>query len=1122
MIRNLLIILFFSVLGFEGYSQIASWNFTGETMVATSTAEVYNANMDASNLLTRGAGAAASSGNNSFRTQGFQNNGISTANTDYFQFTLSASPGFKMSLSNIDSRVSGTSSYGASPGASHQYAFSTDGVSFTLINSPSITVGTNQAFSVDLTSVAALQNIPETTTITFRFYVTGQTSTGGWGYFSNSAAASDNGLSINGSIVIASGCTPPMALATTPILSNITQTTADLSWTSPADGDGVIILAKANAPVDADPVSTITYTADNNFGMGSEIGVGNYVVYIGNAASVSLADLIEATNYHFEIFNYNTTGPCYMTSGLTGSFATTGPELQLEYPVATNVSCGFTMPYGSINNGSSSDQTFRIRNLGTADLVLSGLPLVIAGANANQFSIITQPVSPVTAGGFTDVVVRFSPTSSGSKVANISLVSNDGDETPCAINLTGTGVTVSMYYRSIGSGPWFSTSTWESSSDNMTWAPAIATPSSADNDITIQTGNIVTVSLAVGADQLTIETGATLEILSGLFTVADGTGTDLTVNGIWKLTDGTIITTGSVEINNAASFQYNKITATTVVVPTCTWNTGSNFEVLATGIASGFNTTANQAYYNFIWNNPTQPNGVNMSGNVHTINGDFQILNTGPTLEELRITGSAINTLNVAGNVIIDVNGILNLSNGNGISTLNIGGNITNDGGILLCSDFTSAYGNGIINLSGNLISNGSIIKVGGGTGNKLVMTGTTLQTINSSGGITSGVSLEINNAAGVKLINDLFLENDLIFTLGLFYTNDFTITILGAITGASSAKYISTSDELNVSSTNGGLSRLVDITVPANQIVEYPIGPNGIYFMPATLNANSGTDYDNFTARVTPLGTGGVTPTDATKCIQYQWEIENSGAAANINLELQWMVGTEGSNFVGGSGLVIGHWNGSKFDVIDPATYNASDPSASSLSGFTDFSPFVVASENIALPVRWLNVIAENKSTSIKVSWSTASEIDNKLFEIERSSDGKSFKTIGQKSPEYNATIISNYAFMDNNPTKGINYYRIKQIDLNGKSSFSPVASVNFDSEQLLRITNFDQRSIRISGIEGNASLQIFDVDGKVVAFRQINNNESYDFENLRNGVYFCRVENNNQSVTLKFVLNK
>ena len=110
----------------------------------------------------------------------------------------------------------------------------------------------------------------------------------------------------------------------------------------------------------------------------------------------------------------------------------------------------------------------------------------------------------------------------------------------------------------------------------------------------------------------------------------------------------------------------------------------------------------------------------------------------------------------------------------------------------------------------------------------------------------------------------------------------------------------------------------------------------------------------------------------------------------------------------------------------------------------------------------------------------------------------------------------------MDNIPIKGINYYRIKQIDLNGKSSFSPVASVNFDSQQLLRITNFDQKSIRISGIEGNASLQIFDVDGKVVAFRQINNNESYDFENLRNGVYFCRVENNNQSVTLKFVLNK
>ncbi|MBK9025344.1 MAG: T9SS type A sorting domain-containing protein [Saprospiraceae bacterium] len=100
------------------------------------------------------------------------------------------------------------------------------------------------------------------------------------------------------------------------------------------------------------------------------------------------------------------------------------------------------------------------------------------------------------------------------------------------------------------------------------------------------------------------------------------------------------------------------------------------------------------------------------------------------------------------------------------------------------------------------------------------------------------------------------------------------------------------------------------------------------------------------------------------------------------------------------------------------------------------------------------------------------------------------------------------------------MNYYRIKQIDLNGKSSFSPVASVNFDSEQLLRITNFDQRSIRISGIEGDASLQIFDVNGKVVAFRQINNNDSYDFENLRNGVYFCKAENKKPFLYLKIYI--
>ncbi|MCB9170174.1 MAG: lamin tail domain-containing protein [Flavobacteriales bacterium] len=180
-------------------AQIAAWDFTGENTVATSTAEVFDANMDASNLVTRGVNAPASSGTNSFRTQGFQNDGISTANLDYFQITLSASTGYTLSLSTIDARLTGTSSYSAAPGASNQFAYSLDGTTFSLIGSPAVVIGTNQTIpQIDVTGIPALQNVADGVTITLRFYATGQTGTGGWGFYSNTSGA--YGLAVGGTL----------------------------------------------------------------------------------------------------------------------------------------------------------------------------------------------------------------------------------------------------------------------------------------------------------------------------------------------------------------------------------------------------------------------------------------------------------------------------------------------------------------------------------------------------------------------------------------------------------------------------------------------------------------------------------------------------------------------------------------------------------------------------------------------------------------------------------------------------------------------------------------------------------------------------------------------------------
>src|SRR5690606_39004058 len=175
--------------------------------------------------LTSGSGAGASAGANSFRSTGFQNNGISTANTDYYQFTISAASGDTLSLSTLDARLTGTSSYAANPGVRYHFGYSLVGVNFTLIGSAIITTGTNVTMSQDLTGISALQNLSDTVTVTFRYYASGQTTTGGWGFFSNTSG--NYGLSIDGSIISSSGNTITVTQATGGTISPGTTSVAD-------------------------------------------------------------------------------------------------------------------------------------------------------------------------------------------------------------------------------------------------------------------------------------------------------------------------------------------------------------------------------------------------------------------------------------------------------------------------------------------------------------------------------------------------------------------------------------------------------------------------------------------------------------------------------------------------------------------------------------------------------------------------------------------------------------------------------------------------------------------------------------------------------------------------------
>ena len=208
MIKKITLLLM--LIPFFGFGQLATWNFFGATQVPTWDVATIDANLVQTATLTRGAGAPESTGGNSFRTVGFQNDGIDVTNTDYFQFELTPLTGFKMSLSSIDGQVKGTASFATNngnAGVENQFAYSLDGTTFTLIGAPElITTGNSALPTIDLSGITALQNIAAGTTVTFRFYASGQTTTGGWGF--TSASATTENLVIGGtSAAVSGGCT---------------------------------------------------------------------------------------------------------------------------------------------------------------------------------------------------------------------------------------------------------------------------------------------------------------------------------------------------------------------------------------------------------------------------------------------------------------------------------------------------------------------------------------------------------------------------------------------------------------------------------------------------------------------------------------------------------------------------------------------------------------------------------------------------------------------------------------------------------------------------------------------------------------------------------------------------
>ncbi len=156
--------------------------------------------------------------------------------------------------------------------------------------------------------------------------------------------------------------------------------------------------------------------------------------------------------------------------------------------------------------------------------------------------------------------------------------------------------------------------------------------------------------------------------------------------------------------------------------------------------------------------------------------------------------------------------------------------------------------------------------------------------------------------------------------------------------------------------------------------------------------------------------------------------------------------------------------------------------------SNTTIFIDNVFFSTVISLPVSLTSFTATKNGNSALLAWSTSSEINNKGFGVERSADGLVWSQLGFINGNGNSTTTQQYTYQDKNPLSGINYYRLKQVDNDGKQTYSSTVNVNFSSTDKVGFSFYpnpvrNKIMVSLQDIQGSAaSLTLVNVNGKTV----------------------------------------
>jgi hypothetical protein len=218
---------------------------------------------------------------------------------------------------------------------------------------------------------------------------------------------------------------------------------------------------------------------------------------------------------------------------------------------------------------------------------------------------------------------------------------------------------------------------------------------------------------------------------------------------------------------------------------------------------------------------------------------------------------------------------------------------------------------------------------------------------------------------------------------------------------------------------------------------------------------------------------------------------------------------------------------NASNTIVVTPTVTALGSGTTVFTGSFTGFSRFFLVDAGVTLPLVLTDFSARvNSQKNAVLGWTTSSEQNNRQFDVEMSIDGVNFVLLGTVASQGNSFTPQNYEYLHVKPQSGITWYRLKQTDWDGKSTYSKIVFITIDKglvkSFIYPVPAKERVIVNFGSVITTGRIEIFSADMKILKLENINGpsiKKEIDINDLPQGIYFIRLSKGSSSEILRFV---